>query len=578
MPVRRHVPLRRRRLPSYSSFLLACFLFAGTLSLFWLGYRATVEWDTSTTQLVQSRGRETLALLSAAIDRDMKGGQLDLLLPINGAVLEQSSLYDLADRFAGALARFPYIESVYVWSAAHDGTDQLFFFNRSERLPPWDRTSEHGDSYPVLVRSNPPAPSALVAESRNGVESGTPFSIAEGSIDGTPYQILAHRIFDDDGSLQAVAGLTVNLDWVRDHYFEPLLKQIQQVGSDPSVRLEIRDDHDRVIAAAGPSGSSQPLAPYAFPLVFAQRSLASGIVVPNPATWTARVDIATDATLMAARRGTRRTLMLLSSAVGATVIALLLAVRSARAAAILTARQTDFVSAVSHEMKTPLSLITLASDSLASGRCATPEGARDYGRLLAAEARQLSMLIDNVLCYARLIDEEDSTTLETVDLADLLAESIERFRVQCADIGCDIHLDSRLAREVVCGDRRLLRDAFDNLVDNAIKYGGTGGRIVIALHADGERIHVAITDYGEGIASEDLPHVFEKFRRGREVAHEHRGSGLGLTIARRVIESYRGCITLDSRVGHGTTVHVELPLARGTGLPHRSRAQETLST
>jgi signal transduction histidine kinase len=557
-------PLRLDRLNLLSSsFLLACFLFAGTLSLFWLGYRATVEWDISTQQSVQSRGREILALLSAAIDKDMKGGQLDLLLPINGAILKQSSLYDLADRFAGALARFPYIESVYVWNLSRHSNGELYFFNRTERVPPWDEESPSSDWYPVNVRANPVKPSSLVVESGSNAENAMPYSVTEGAIGGAPYQVVAHRIFADDGAIESVVGFTVNLEWVRDHYFGALIDQVQRIGSEGSVRLEVRDGVNKVVAGVGPSASGESFAPHLFPLVFADRSLASGIGLPAVPMWSARVDVAADPTLITAKRSRVRTLTLLSAAVAATIIALLLAVRSVRLAASLAGRQADFVSAVSHEMKTPLSLITLAGDSLASGRCASPEAARDYGRLLAGEARELSMLIDNVLCYARLIDKDDSTTLEPVDLADVLGESVERFRVRCAEMGCDIQLESQLASELVQADRRMLRDTFDNIVDNAIKYGGKGGRIVIALQVQDSMICADVTDFGDGIADEDLAHVFEKFRRGREVTHQHRGSGLGLTIARRVVEAHRGRITLSSRIGYGTTVHVELPLCRG---------------
>ena len=502
-----------------------------------------------------------LALLSVAIDRDMKGGQLDLLLPINRVVLKQSSLYDLADRFSGGLARFPYIESVYVWKNAPSGGDQLFFFNRSERLPPWDAESRSADWYPVVVHSNPAPPVALVSVTREATANGEPFRIAEGAIGTTPYQLVAHTIIDDNGAQAAVVGFTVNLSWVRDHYFGPLLEQIQHVADDQSVRLEVCDDTGALVAATGPGASGKALPPHLFPLVFAQPSRASGIPAPTDALWSARVDVATDATLIASRRSTVRTLTMLSAAVLSTVVALLLAVRSARAAAALAARQADFVSAVSHEMKTPLSLITLAGDSLASGRCATPESTRDYGRLLAQEARQLSMLIDNVLCYARIVDEDNSARVELVDLADLLGESIERFRIQCAEAECEIHMASTLTREVVRADRRMLRAAFDNIIDNAIKYGGRGGSIVISIRSDSETIQVEVTDYGQGIAADDLPYVFEKFRRGSDVAHSHRGSGLGLTIARRVIEAHRGRISLRSEQGRGTTVHVELPAA-----------------
>ncbi|HEX7765242.1 MAG TPA: ATP-binding protein [Nitrospira sp.] len=533
---------------------------AGTLSTFWFGYRATREWDRSTKESVQERGKEILALLAVALDQDMKGGQFNLLLGVNQVTLAQSSLYDLADRFAGGFARFPYIESVYVWKAEATPDGQTFLFNRSERIPAWDRAGLAADSYPVVVRTEPDAVRSLIDKVRAGAENGPPFALAEGLVNGSPYQTVAHRIYADDGRLSALVGYTVNLDWVRRAYFLPLIRQIQKVSGDGSVRLEILDEANRVVAETGPSASGSSSAEHQFLLAFSDRGLVPNLPLDRPwPVWRARVDIASDATLMAARRGMIRTLAFLAVGAAAAIVALLLIVRTAKAAAALAMRQSDFVSAVTHEMKTPLSLITLASDSLASGRCSSPEGTRDYGRLLANEARQLSLLIDNVLCYARLIDEDEGYSFDLVDLTDVAGESVERFRVQLADTGCRVHIDSPVRLPSIRGDRRMLRDALDNLLDNAIKYGGSGQTVDIRLWTDDAVMNIEVSDRGDGIPPEELSKVFDKFHRGKGAEHKHRGSGLGLTIARRIIEVHRGRIQLISSVGQGTTVHIELP-------------------
>jgi two-component system, OmpR family, phosphate regulon sensor histidine kinase PhoR len=210
-------------------------------------------------------------------------------------------------------------------------------------------------------------------------------------------------------------------------------------------------------------------------------------------------------------------------------------------------------------MKTPLSMITLTGDSLANGRCSTPAAIREYGRLLAAESRQLGLLIDNVLCYARLSDE-DGRRFDSIDLSELVCESIDRFRLQCEAIGCSVSVEASGVL-LVKGDRRMLRDLFDNLIDNALKYGGDAGDVIVRISASGERAVVEIGDVGPGIPAEELELVFEKFRRGSKTEHKYRGSGLGLTIARRLADLHHGHIELRSIEGRGTTVRVDFPLA-----------------
>jgi len=387
------------------------------------------------------------------------------------------------------------------------------------------------------------------------------FAAVDGQFKGTAYQLVAQRLYDDRQRLAAVVGFTVNMDWVRANYFGNLVEQVQRLGGDASMRLEIVDANDRVLAHAGPDASGRILASRSFPLLFSEhvRALSAGDSGDQWPVYVAHVDIGRDAALTAARRGAVRTLGFLAVGTTAALAALFVTLRASRAAAALALRQAEFVSAVSHEMKTPLSMITLTGDSLANGRCSTPAAIREYGRLLAAESRQLGLLIDNVLCYARLSDE-DGRRFDTIDLSELVCESIDRFRLQCEAIGCSVSVDASGVL-FVKGDRRMLRDLFDNLIDNALKYGGDAGDVIVRISSSGERAVVEISDVGPGIPAKELELVFEKFRRGSKTEHKYRGSGLGLTIARRLADLHQGHIELRSIEGRGTTVRVDLPLA-----------------
>lgn len=120
----------------------------------------------------------------------------------------------------------------------------------------------------------------------------------------------------------------------------------------------------------------------------------------------------------------------------------------------------------------------------------------------------------------------------------------------------------------------MLRDLFDNLIDNALKYGGEAGDVVVRISASEARGVVEISDVGPGIPADELEVVFEKFRRGSKTEHKYRGSGLGLTIAKRLADLHKGHIVLRSTEGAGTTVRVEFPLAEEAHAQSEARPNE----
>src|SRR5262249_10575736 len=153
-------------------------------------------------------------------------------------------------------------------------------------------------------------------QARARASSGVPFALVEDEVSGIRYQALAHLIYSGTTAahLSAVVGFTVNLTWVRQHYFDDLIHQLQQISADPAIAIEIRDEKGQPVAPAGPPLNGSAVRSRAFPLLFSDRAvlppIAHGVADPI-AMWTANVGMADDTSMLAARTGSARTLDLL---------------------------------------------------------------------------------------------------------------------------------------------------------------------------------------------------------------------------------------------------------------------------
>lgn len=547
------------RTAGYGPMLFAAGLALATGLTFWLGLRATRAWQSSTRDAADTRANEVAALLTVALERDMKGGQVSVLVPFNEALVN-SPPYELADRFARGFARFPYLDSFYVWTERGGPAGSTYVFDRADRQPRWDTAPPPKDPFPVVFRRDPEPLSGVIVQARAAAHDGVRFALEETSIAGVRYQSVAQLMYEGEGSqarLAAIVGFLVDLDWVRQRYFGEFIKQIQEVIGDPTLRLEIRDDAGQEVAAIGSSAADAPKHTRTFGFAFADRALLAELPrSAQPRQWDARVSIGDEASLTAASQGATRTLVLLALGALATIVGLGVTVRAARAAADLADVQAEFVSAVSHEMKTPLSLVKLASDTLANGRYATPSAVAEYGHMINVEAQNLTRLIDNVLCYARINDGSSAYDIEPVDVVDLVQESVDRFQPRFTEAHMEVELQVPPDPVVVSGDHLMLSHAFDNLVENAVTHAASGHWLGVRVAVDGAFAIIEVSDRGEGIPATDLPRVFDKFYRSKGT--RQRGTGLGLAIVRRIVEDLGGRVELVSGAAKGTTARVAL--------------------
>jgi len=223
--------------------------------------------------------------------------------------------------------------------------------------------------------------------------------------------------------------------------------------------------------------------------------------------------------------------------------------------------EKELVANVAHELRTPLSRIRVALDIAGEGDAATARASLDDINLDLAE---LEALIDDVLTAARLELGASRArlplNLQSMPCATLIGESVARFRIRHPAHRVELASDASLP--TLAADPVLLRRALDNLLDNAAKYSPDTSRpIVLEVRRDGDRLCLEIRDSGVGISRRDLGRVFSPFFRvERSRARSAGGVGLGLTLARQVVEAHGGRIRLDSTPGAGTTARIELPV------------------
>jgi two-component system, OmpR family, phosphate regulon sensor histidine kinase PhoR len=552
------------RLPIVMTFVVA--MFAATVALVWFGYVATREWRSGTNLLLERRANEALALVRAALSADMKGAWITAIVPFNTTNLDDDPPYGMFQVAARTFARFPYPESFVLWKQNVGEDGATYVFNRADRPPPWDTRPSSDDPFPVVLVRDPAALSELVAAVRKRATASSPFIMLEQPIGGTPYQIVAHALFASGPShaLLGFLAFTVNEQWLHGQYFDPLVEQIEKIGGGGGgLSITVSDDEDRVVTKAAVEHDGAGDLHTRFPLLFLDPALVRSI--PSSSTrvreWTVHVRSLPDQALQATLQGARRMFVLISIAAGASLLALVLTVRADRASAALASMKSDFVAAVTHELKTPVAFIRLVGDTLANGRYTSPKTVQEYAGLLSVEASRLSNSIDNLLTYARYSSSSaaSATELAEVEPADLVEDALQGVRPMLADREFDLVIDVPPDLPPISVDRPAMIQALDNIVDNAIKYSTTEKHLTVRGTANGKSVTLTVRDRGTGIAGKDLSRVFERFYRGGNATVS--GSGLGLPIAKRIVESHGGRIELRSALGSGTDVDVTLPIA-----------------
>jgi two-component system phosphate regulon sensor histidine kinase PhoR len=222
----------------------------------------------------------------------------------------------------------------------------------------------------------------------------------------------------------------------------------------------------------------------------------------------------------------------------------------------LEAVRRDFVANASHELRSPLTSIRAAAETLESA-CDDPDSARRFIDLIVRNADRLQNLVDDMLELSRIESREVQLELRVLAL-DAVAERVVAQHLPRAEMK-RITLDCASGMPAVRADRRALEHVLGNLIDNALKYCAEGAAVRVSAVAENGRVRISVADNGPGIAPQHLERIFERFYRvdaGR--SRELGGTGLGLAIVKHLVEAMDGTVSVESRVGAGSTFHFTL--------------------
>lgn len=217
--------------------------------------------------------------------------------------------------------------------------------------------------------------------------------------------------------------------------------------------------------------------------------------------------------------------------------------------------RTDFVSNVSHEMKTPLAVIRNYATLLKSEHL-TDEERLAYADSIDEAAGRLSSLVVNILKLNKLENQQIYPQAQCYNLSEQLCESLLEFESEWERRGIEIETD--ISDDVsIIADPELLSIVWHNLISNAMKFTGSGGTVRLSLHEDGEWAVVSVGDTGCGMDSDTGRHIFEKFYQG-DTSHAAQGNGLGLSLVKRIIDITNADISVESELGKGSVFTVRL--------------------
>ena len=542
------------------AFAIAATICAAGLVLFFQ-QRAIAALQAQTRVILRQVSEQSAADIAAELRRTLDGPVFDTLTAVNHPELRAGRLDLVAAQFAAGLAGYPHVDRFFAWNAQieRDTPGAVRFYGR-------DHTA--ADEGPLgravfdLARRHAGAQQIYVA--------------AEALTPNLPHQVFLRLFWTDARRVDyfAILGFVI----------EPARMRTQLFGTSRSARLEsllarraaglplyltVTDEAGDIVYGKGGAGLHTSRVP--FPMLFypadeIQSRLAAGV---EPRDWSIAVSLpATSGTVrdLADTYGPTALSMIL------LLVALGLTIQAHRRSAELGRMQNDFVAHVSHQLKTPLSLLSAATETLEMDRVRSPERFAEYLRTIHAEASRLSLLVQRVLEFSR-VQQRRNYEFERADLGALARETVAAFAhgLSAQGFSFDVQDDGRPM--FVRADPAALEQVLANLLDNAVKYSRDDKAIVVRVRTAGAVAVVEVIDRGVGIAPADRAHIFERFYR---TPGTHRpGFGLGLPIVKELVRAHGGRVAVDSIPGHGSTFRIELPLAAADRAMTPSRAAAT---
>jgi signal transduction histidine kinase len=491
----------------------AVFLAAAVLAV--LGYLSLRRWEVAAELQLREQARDTAAMAAEKVEMALGRAEQDGIASLQAAAL-------LSD-FGPA--------AVEAWKARHPLFDRVYVFDRRDRM-----------RYPVASTSEE---ARLIAALRAEISQGFWERGGRRYLDVDGHVILAAVIPGAGGGPLLVALQRDERVLGRD-----LLEQALG-GAEGKGALAVLDGRGRTVFASQPLAAGAPV----LTVPLGEALPAWRVALYQPAGLSPRDMVRRQAMIFMGA------FVLLVAVIAAGLIATYRLVRRESEIARL---KSDFVANVSHDLKTPLSLIRMFAETLEMDRVPDPQRRREYYAVLTRESERLGRLIDNVLDFSRIESGRQRYELAPGPIEPLIQEVLESFRHPLRQQG--FTLDVAVAPDLpdVAMDDEAIKQVLANLLDNAMKYSAERRHITVTARRQGDGVAVEVADEGIGIPVGERERIFEKFYRiGRSETQGRRGSGVGLALVKHIAEAHGGRIGVDERAGGGSRFTLHLPARPG---------------
>lgn len=517
-------------------------------------YRSMVDLEDKTKIAVKENLHQTLKGVERKVEEQFQVLAKEALLPVSD-LAELDSENALQMHFGSTASKHPEIERLFFishCSCRPKEEHRAYFFNRDE-FRSVDSVRLDGDAEVRKVREAHERAETIRSQNYTGFSVSDLFmwqdSCSGCSNKGQTYIFYTVHSREKREHM-GLAGLTFNTTYTKQQF---LPQTIDEVLRSPDVALA----NSNIALAIFDEAKNQIYANTTGNVEYEVRSPFG-----RPFTrWEMAIGFKETTIAALARRNFRTNLVLTVLVLSVLVFGMALIVRTSARELKLAQAKSDFVSNVSHELKTPLTMIRLFAEILSTGRVKNPEKATEYSQIIENESRRLTQLIDNILDFSRMEAGRKNYRPVATDVTELVDSVIKSYEYQLLNLNFELEVDLQRNLPSIMVDADAISQAVLNLLNNAVKYSDKIKKIGVRVYEVNQSIAIEISDSGIGIPRSEHEKIFEKFHRvGTALVHNTKGSGLGLSLVKHIVEAHRGHVQVESVPGEGSRFTLLLPL------------------
>ena len=534
--------------------------------LFYFQFKSLADLERASAVLLRQLTQETADRVVRAVGQDLKTPYYNELLRFTPGDVEETDFDRLRPIAEEGLQQYPFIDAFFVWSlktyVPYHGSVMMF-----------DRASDQkGNLHPRQFRVGTADEQRIATEARKLERYGRAQGVPEVTIDGRLNRLSLRMIYATPSRERIIAMVGFRVDtrrFQREHLprvVEAELRHLSAPSGFPPLVAAIVDGAGTVIfRSSAVTEASRFEEERPFPFAFIDPDLLTAFSAigyrPRIEEWRLRVGYGTGTIGEIVRARARLQMGLMIALAVVMTVGLFFVSRAAAREVRVAELKSDFVSAVSHDLKTPLSLIQLFAETLELGRVKTSDRAQEYYRIINSEARKLNRLINNILEFSKIEAGLKRYRLSPADLTEVTSGVLTSLEHQFRQNNFTVTSNLTQGLPLVNMDVEAVSQAVENLLSNAMKYSSDRKEIGVEVTAENGIGYVRVADKGVGIPKRHQRRIFRKFYRiETNNGFGPQGSGLGLAIVDHVMRAHHGSVSVDSEPGRGSTFTLSFPL------------------